>query len=897
MLALLFATWLVVTSSAAYAQMGVEDFLVGSNPYGVGFDGTSIWVTNFGSNSVTRMRASDGACVVNGIVQPNLSACTFNVESEPIAVAFDGAYVWVANYASASVTQLRARDGACNGVVNPPTATACSIPVATNPRFLVSDGANIWVAIQGGTSVYKIQASTGIVLGRFGVGSMPSGLAFDGTNIWVANYLSNAVTQLRANDGSVVGTFSVPSPHGLAFDGSNIWVTNDVANGTVTKLRAYDGACVSPCTFNVGSNPIGAAFDGNNIWVTNYSSSTVSELRASNGALVGTFNVVANPAGITVDGTNVWVANTGSSQVTEFVPPPSVADTYIWATGDWSCDVNRNYPTPCWSLNYLPGSNPPHYDDCVIPTSYNVRTDVGGFCNDITVGAGATVAMNPGYLYLNGARINNAGTITNESFNGLELVAPMTFLSGGGTIIMNPIPTQPPGISSIRGNGTNTLVNADNTIQGQGQIGVAGLNLINQKTIAASSGTLSLFGTYMTNAGMMQASSGGVLEISSPAGYQINNILGTISALDRGTVILAGGTINGGTLFTSGSGVIETIGPAANITLNNVTNAGGYINNANTTLQGTVTNNGALYAPNGGLQISGTATLKGTGIVSGDTMANVIYPFIGSITGVSGGLLVNRSTITGGGRIGDNGLTINNQGTINANNPSAHLIFSGLPAINSGLMQASGGATLELETKLNNNGGTVTAQSGSFVLLAQYGNLGPNMVSGGTLVVDGTLTGALSAAGGQQLGLQPGMTLRGQGTIVGDVTSSGTVIAGDSVMAPATLTIAGNYLQSSSGVLDIALGQCSPLLPCRMPPPPQSQLAISKVANLSGTLNISLLDSANFVASVGNTFTILAASAVNGKFTAVNGVHINSNEHFAIVYGQTAVTLVVVSGP
>src|SRR5258705_3430288 len=36
-------------------------FHVGSGPTGVAFDGASIWVTNGGSNSVTKLRASDGA--------------------------------------------------------------------------------------------------------------------------------------------------------------------------------------------------------------------------------------------------------------------------------------------------------------------------------------------------------------------------------------------------------------------------------------------------------------------------------------------------------------------------------------------------------------------------------------------------------------------------------------------------------------------------------------------------------------------------------------------------------------------------------------------------------------------------------------------------------------------
>jgi hypothetical protein len=45
------------------------------------------------------------------------------------------------------------------------------------------------------------------------------------------------------------------SPYGIAFDGANIWVTNKLNSGTVTKLRASDGANLG--TFGVGSNPMG----------------------------------------------------------------------------------------------------------------------------------------------------------------------------------------------------------------------------------------------------------------------------------------------------------------------------------------------------------------------------------------------------------------------------------------------------------------------------------------------------------------------------------------------------------------------------------------------------------------------------------------------------------------
>ena len=61
----------------------------------------------------------------------------------------------------------------------------------------------------------------------------------------------------------------------MAFDGVNVWVAN-WGDGTVTKLRASDGANLG--TFTVGSNPDGLAFDGAYIWVANEASNTVSKM-------------------------------------------------------------------------------------------------------------------------------------------------------------------------------------------------------------------------------------------------------------------------------------------------------------------------------------------------------------------------------------------------------------------------------------------------------------------------------------------------------------------------------------------------------------------------------------------------------------------------------------------
>jgi hypothetical protein len=60
-----------------YAANLTTSFKVGDNPYGIAFDGTNMWVSNNGDNTVTKLRANDGA---------NLG--TFSVGMAPMGSGF-----------------------------------------------------------------------------------------------------------------------------------------------------------------------------------------------------------------------------------------------------------------------------------------------------------------------------------------------------------------------------------------------------------------------------------------------------------------------------------------------------------------------------------------------------------------------------------------------------------------------------------------------------------------------------------------------------------------------------------------------------------------------------------------------------------------------------------------
>jgi DNA-binding beta-propeller fold protein YncE len=77
---------------------------------------------------------------------------------------------------SNNVVKVRTSDGAILG----------TFAVGTNPIAVAYDGANVWVANINSNNVTKLNGSTGALIGTFTIGTQPAGLAFDGTNIWVA---------------------------------------------------------------------------------------------------------------------------------------------------------------------------------------------------------------------------------------------------------------------------------------------------------------------------------------------------------------------------------------------------------------------------------------------------------------------------------------------------------------------------------------------------------------------------------------------------------------------------------------------------------------------------------------------------------------------------------------
>jgi DNA-binding beta-propeller fold protein YncE len=68
------------------------------------------------------------------------------------------------------------------------------------------------------------------------------------------------------------------------------------------------------------------AFDGANVWVTNMGSNTMTQIRASDGKVLGTHPTGPKPVSVVFDGTRLWVANSGSNTVTMYQPGAPLPD-------------------------------------------------------------------------------------------------------------------------------------------------------------------------------------------------------------------------------------------------------------------------------------------------------------------------------------------------------------------------------------------------------------------------------------------------------------------------------------------------------------------------------------------------------------------------------------------
>jgi len=472
-------------------------------------------------------------------------------------------------------------------------------------------------------------------------------------------------------------------------------------------------------------------------------------------------------------------------------------DTWTGAGGssDWANGTN-------WSTGLIPGPG----DSACIQISVAVSSSNNGIiAADLTLGSSSsltlpTIPFTNNGLTIDGSSIANNGQLIIPFDTGTNTGTVLALNSGGivtlsgtGSVVMS-------NGSAITGSGPGATLKNQSTIMGGGGI-LNDIVLSNTSTgvvNASVANTPFIVGRFIgtgTNAGMLEATNGGQMQIGSVA---LNNVGGTIQAVGTGSSVSfqsqgAGGqTITGGTFKTSSGGVINAYNSTTidGTSGNTVSNRGTLLlpdvfNNPGASFQGTVNNSGSIQIVSAGNSVglsipSGqTFTLMGSGsLTMGDGTSNSYnnQPYI------SGATLVNQQTIKGTGNILNlTGFT--NSGTINANVPTGpnNLVLQlgrAGASTNTGTIEATNGAVLLIgSTTINNVGGTITA-SGTNSNVSLVGSLGTSglTITGGTL--NGSGGGVIYGQGGSLLDgttstvtnagmtiLKDGQSLQAQGTL------------------------------------------------------------------------------------------------------------------------------------
>jgi len=359
-------------ASIVYSNIDTVTGVIGTNPQGITWDGTYLWVANSGFNIGGTSLGTISKILpdhVNGVV-----TVIQGFGNGPLAITHDSTHIWVTCANDNTVQRYTISSGAIitdsvgaypvgictdgtsvfvgtNGVnsynkINIVSNTVTTIPFkAKTPTSVSSDGINAWITNSTDDSVTQIYVQTNSLIQtlQLTAGSAPNAVYNDGKNTWVCNTGLNTITQIAAPltafaPGVIVKTITLPhtTPTAIYSDTTNVYIT--MTNGSTTAngyLSIYNiSSELITNTIQIGANPISMFVDTSYAWILNAHTYTISQVSLQDLSII-TSNVggdsTSNVVGIVSDGIHVWVTDSNKNKV------------YVSATNHIS-DPTNNYP-------------------------------------------------------------------------------------------------------------------------------------------------------------------------------------------------------------------------------------------------------------------------------------------------------------------------------------------------------------------------------------------------------------------------------------------------------------------------------------------------------------------------------------------------------------------------
>jgi YVTN family beta-propeller protein len=258
---------------------------VGDRPGGVAVGDGSVWVTNSGSGTVTRIDPATSA-VINDVP----------VGIEPSGIAFGYGQLWVANGPDATVSRI---DPATNTEVQ-------KIDVDSGPTGVAAGLGSVWVTNKLDDTVTRIDPGTGRTEKTIDVGDGPTDIAVGYGAVWVTNQHASTVSKIDPGANTATGAVNVGNgPLGITTRGRAVWVANSL-DDTVSRIDPKTQSVED--TIPVGSGPSDVTWSDGALWVTNESEGTLSKIDTSSSEVVDTVDIGASPAVTAVTAEGLWVA-------------------------------------------------------------------------------------------------------------------------------------------------------------------------------------------------------------------------------------------------------------------------------------------------------------------------------------------------------------------------------------------------------------------------------------------------------------------------------------------------------------------------------------------------------------------------------------------------------------
>ena len=510
-------------------------------------------------------------------------------------------------------------------------------------------------------------------------------------------------------------------------------------------------------------------------------------------------------------------------------------------TGAWNSPAN-------WAENEVPTNGMVAYFCTSNQTGIDTVTNqnLGGIVFD-DCAPSYTICNNT--ITLSGDIVNNSPNTQTINSN-LAFSSSLAFVGANGSLSMG-------GAVEMVATGSNATIlaiggNAPVTISGQIS-GNGGITLASNSNLILSANNTYTGGTTLAS-GTLQALSpmalgngsltlcGGSLAVgtSGSPGHTLGGITRLNWASTNSTISLAGahsisvsgnftnGDFTGKRLFNFGQPELLQLGNNTLITFAATDfNASSFsaTTNANITLNGKfqVVGNSLVYMLFGGS-------------ASGNTISSATVP-TWAVFDVTG------STTTAGVTNTVNALNFTNNGNLAIQSNGQLVVSSGSMAVQSGSSVVSGGNLITPGGFNKSGGGELDVQS--------------NMSVSGTASVD---QGLLSVNGNllaNNVAVNPGATLGGNGTISSSVNVQGDLSPGNS---PGTLTIAGNLVLNSASATNIEIASLTNF----------DRLIVGGTATLGGTLDV--IPYGGNPLAYGQQFNILQAGSITGNFATITAL-------------------------